>query len=400
MHGSRQVLHREQVERAPTVSRRVLVADDEPALRRAVARLLQSGGFEVVEVGDGNAAIKEVIGGGFDVIVTDIGMPGSSGIDLLRVVRAYDLDVPVVLITGSPEIESAVEAVELGAIQYFAKPFEPEALRQAVERASRLHRLARLKRDALALAGEASHEAGDRAGLSVRLDSALAKLKVAFQPIVDFSRREVLAHEALMRSDEPSLPNPMAVLAAAERLGRVVELGRRVRGLVADQLPAAPENTMVFVNLHPEELLDPELVSQDSPLGGHAERIVLEITERAALERVQHVDARVEFLRYMGYRIAIDDLGAGYAGLTSFAALEPEFVKLDMSLVRGIHDSTTRQKLVRSLTSVCADMGKRIIAEGVEVGEERDRLQSLGCDLMQGYLFARPKHEFGSVVWD
>lgn len=379
--------------------RRVLVADDEPMLGKAIARALGAKGFEVVHVLDGNAAIAEVMQGGFDVIVSDIGMPGSSGIDLLRVVRAYDLDVPVILMTGSPDVGSAMEAVELGAIQYLGKPFELGALQRAVERASRLHQLAKVKRQALELLSAQASEAGDRAGLMVRLDAALDSLWVAFQPIVDVSQQRIVAYEALMRTREPSLPHPGAVLSAAERLGRLDDVGRRVREVVAQDFPDAPDDALVFVNVHPSDLLDPELATAGSPLSKYAERIVLEITERSSLDGVRDVETRVELLRYLGYRIAVDDLGAGYAGLTSFATLEPEFVKLDMSLVRGIHLSPVRRKLVESIASVCLAMGKRVIAEGVEVEAERTEVLRLGCDLMQGYFFARPEASFGAVAW-
>lgn len=91
--------------------------------------------------------------------------------------------------------------------------------------------------------------------------------------------------------------------------------------------------------------------------------------------------------------------GAGYAGLTSFTLLEPEFVKLDMSLVRDVHSSPTKQKkIIRSVVRLCKDLGKQIIAEGVESLAERDQLIERGCDLLQGYLFARPGRPFPGVV--
>ena len=106
---------------------------------------------------------------------------------------------------------------------------------------------------------------------------------------------------------------------------------------------------------------------------------------------------KVAELRRLGFQIAIDDLGAGYAGLTSFTQLEPEFVKLDMSLIRDVDHSSTKQKIIRSMVALCHDMGKQIVAEGVERREEQDSLVELGCDLLQGYLFARPGRPFPAV---
>jgi EAL domain-containing protein (putative c-di-GMP-specific phosphodiesterase class I) len=101
----------------------------------------------------------------------------------------------------------------------------------------------------------------------------------------------------------------------------------------------------------------------------------------------------------MGYSIAVDDLGAGYAGLTSFTLLEPEIVKLDMSLIRDVHQNSTKQKVVRSMTALAKDMGMIVVAEGVESQAERDCLIDLGCDYLQGYLFARPGPPFPEVKW-
>jgi EAL domain-containing protein (putative c-di-GMP-specific phosphodiesterase class I) len=146
-------------------------------------------------------------------------------------------------------------------------------------------------------------------------------------------------------------------------------------------------------------LLDEELVSPDSPLSRIASRVVLEITERASLDDVADSAARVAALRQLGFRIAIDDLGAGYAGLTSFANLEPEIVKLDMSLVRGVDTAPKKRKIIDSMTRLCKDMGILVVAEGVETVAERDALIEIGCDLLQGYLFAKPGRPFPQVHW-
>src|SRR5580700_7374673 len=98
--------------------RSVLVVDDDDALARATQRTLTRAGFEVVVAEDGTTAAQAIMSRAFDVIVTDIQMPGMSGLDLLRVVRGYDLDVPVILMTGEPKVETAIEAVSLGALEY------------------------------------------------------------------------------------------------------------------------------------------------------------------------------------------------------------------------------------------------------------------------------------------
>jgi EAL domain-containing protein (putative c-di-GMP-specific phosphodiesterase class I) len=114
---------------------------------------------------------------------------------------------------------------------------------------------------------------------------------------------------------------------------------------------------------------------------------------------VKDVGATIAELRGLGFRIAIDDLGAGYAGLTSFATLQPEFVKLDMSLIRDVDKSAVKEKLVRSMTTLCRDLAMSVVAEGIETIEEREALVHAGVDLLQGYLLARPGKPFPVFSW-
>jgi EAL domain-containing protein (putative c-di-GMP-specific phosphodiesterase class I) len=377
--------------------RTVLVVDDDATLARSMSRLLERAGYEVTIANDGAEAVEKVTRQPFDVIVSDIQMPRMSGVDLLRVVRTYDLDVPVILMTGAPAVESAMEAVSLGALQYLPKPTPSDVLLKAVERASRLHRMAQMKREAIGEAGDRDQQAGDRAGLQTRFEHALETMWMAFQPVVDADRHRLFGYEALLRAEEPSLPHPGAILGAAERLDRLQDLGRHIRTLTAKAFQGAAKDALLFVNLHARDLLDPDLYLKDSPLAAFADRTVLEITERVAIDDVKDLHQRVSVLRYHGFRIAVDDLGAGYAGLSSFAALEPEFVKFDMSLVRGVHRSPIRRRLITSMASLCKEMGIRAVAEGVEELDERDCVLECGCELMQGYLFARPGPPFPPV---
>ena len=97
--------------------------------------------------------------------------------------------------------------------------------------------------------------------------------------------------------------------------------------------------------------------------------------------------------------VAVDDLGAGYAGLASFAQLEPEIVKLDISLVRGVHSSLVKRRLVSSMVTLCQELGSLVVAEGIETEAERDVLVDLGCDLLQGFRFARPGPALPRASW-
>jgi EAL domain-containing protein (putative c-di-GMP-specific phosphodiesterase class I)/CheY-like chemotaxis protein len=378
---------------------RVLVVDDEASLLRAMARMLTKAGYEVSTAADGMRGVDLLADAPFDAIVSDIDMPRMTGIQFLKNVRQRDAEVPVVLITGNPDLGSAVEAVALGALQYLIKPVNMVELRKVVARAVGLNRMAKLKRAAFDLVSDGGMGASDQLALGATFGRALDTLWMAYQPIVRVSDRSLFGYEALLRSEEKALPHPGAVLDAAERLGRLDDLGRSVRAAACLPLAKAPTSCVLFVNLHAGDLVDSALLSPESPLSAVAHRVVLEVTERASLDNVKDVRGKIGELRQMGFRIAIDDLGAGYAGLTSFATLEPEFVKLDMSLVRDIDQSHTKEALVRSMASVCKELGMLVVAEGVETPAERDLLVSLGCDFLQGYLLAKPGRPFPTFAW-
>lgn len=381
--------------RAPQGAAHVLVVDDEEDLAEMYARCLTDHGYTVVLAKNGVAALDRLATGPeFDAIVSDINMPGMDGVKLLRSVRERYVDVPVLLVTGNPQLASAVQAVEYGALRYLTKPLDLTSLLTAVSGAVRLYRMARLKREALDLMGTAGKNLGDRAGLEASFERALTSLTMAYQPIVRWSKRKVFAHEALVRSGDPHLSRPDDLIDAAERLGRLHELGRAIRANVAATLDQHPDGPQVFVNLHTLDLDDAELYDPKRPLSRHAARVVLEVTERAALDRIRDVQNKVLTLREMGYRVALDDLGAGYAGLTSFAQLQPDVVKLDMSLVRDVHREPTKLRLVRSMAQLCGELGMLVVAEGIENEQERDALAEAGCDLLQGYWFAKPGPPF------
>jgi EAL domain-containing protein (putative c-di-GMP-specific phosphodiesterase class I) len=386
-------------ERRPVVAEkpRVLLVDDDAAVLGITRRILEKAGHVVLTSANGGEALNRLAKETFDVMVSDIQMPGIGGLKLLRAVREHDLDLPIVLVTGDPGIHSAAEAVEYGAFRYLIKPVPSLELTSVVERAAQVCRMARSKREYVEEFGSGKFRVGDRAGVDATLDRALSSLWMAYQPIVHAQGSSVFAYEALMRSDEPALPHPGAVLEAAERAGRVHDVGRTVRQSVRMSARSADPGWFIFVNLHPEDLLDPALYLPDSPFAELAPKVVLEVTERASLDHMTGVAQKIAQLRELGFRIALDDLGAGYAGLTSFALLEPEFVKLDMALIRDVDRHRMKQRIVRSMVQLCHDMGKQIVAEGIETTAERDALVELGCDFLQGYLFAKPGRPFPMV---
>jgi EAL domain-containing protein (putative c-di-GMP-specific phosphodiesterase class I) len=374
----------------------VLLVEDDRTLLRASARLLTRAGYTIDAVSSGVEALHALLGENFDVMVSDIAMPDMDGIALLAATRERDPSLPVVLVTGTPTVATAAQALEHGALKYLTKPVPVKLLIDTVAEAVAHCRLARAKRKEVL--DDIGAEPSSRAALHAAFGRALDSLWVAFQPIVRASDQSLYGYEAFLRSKEPSLPDPRSVLDAAEQLGQLRRLGRAVRETAAGVLAKTSLQCALFINLHPEELLDPELFER-SALVPLASRVVLEITERAALDRIENLCRRIAQARTLGFRVAVDDLGAGYGGLSSFPVLEPEVVKLDMSLVRDIHFSKMKQKLVGSMATLCKQMKALLVAEGVETVEERDALVDLGCDLLQGFRFGKPAPTLDSPTW-
>ena len=370
---------------------RVLFVDDDPTLTRNLHVVLRRAPFEVLTANSGPDALEILEAGPIDVVVSDERMPGMTGSELLTQVRELYPDTHRIILTGQASLDATIDAINrAGVFRYLSKPCLPSELIAAIQEALAM-RTQRPPDDHLF---DDASSAGD-----ADLDLALERLWIAFQPILCTERRRLFGYEALMRSDDPTLKTPLDLLGVAERLDRIGDLEARVWELVAHCLDNAPEDLTYLVNIHPASFSASELFDSDNPLERHSRRLFLEVTERATLEGIPDLGEKLDLLRARGYRIALDDMGAGYAGLSSFAALQPDLIKFDRSLIDCIEDSPVRSKLVGSLTQLSRELGIRSLAEGVETEAERDHVTELGCDLVQGYWFGRPEKPFTPGRW-
>jgi EAL domain-containing protein (putative c-di-GMP-specific phosphodiesterase class I)/CheY-like chemotaxis protein len=375
----------------------ILVVDDDEVVRVMLDELLSAAGFRPTVVPDAREALSR-LGNGvpWSAVVTDLFMPEMTGIDLLREIRAGgNKRLPVVLLTGSPTLETAMAAVGDARVRYITKADAADTLIPAVRE---LLQLLTLPPSPPGSEPRHPHVAAAEQG-GADFDAALDQLWIAFQPIVSWREKAAFGYEALVRSKHAVLSNPGRLFEAAERLERLPEIGRRIRHLVAHEIAQAPPEARIFVNLHSSDLNDEQLYASDARLSSYADRVVYEVTERASLHIVKDLPGRLRALRSAGFRIAVDDLGAGYAGLASFGQLDPEVVKLDMSLIRDIDKQPRLQRLVQSMLTACAGEAEiLVVCEGVETAEERDCLVELGADLLQGYFFGRPGPGFAPAV--
>lgn len=205
-----------------------------------------------------------------------------------------------------------------------------------------------------------------------------------YQPIVDLATRQVCGYEALTRFADGTRPDVRFTMAHAVGLGSEMELACALAALEGAR--DLPPDVWLSINLSPESVV---IGDGADLLAGHSSlRLVLEITEHAEID---DYGALRRALRSMApVKVSVDDAGAGFASLRHILELKPDFVKLDLALVRGIDTDPARQALTVGLCHFAARTGAVLIAEGVESTAEADTLRGLGVPFGQGYLFGRP----------
>ena len=221
-------------------------------------------------------------------------------------------------------------------------------------------------------------------------------LYTLFQPIIDGATREPIGHEALTRGPPGPYELPNALIAAAAAAGLSIPLERRCLESALRSFRALQLEGRLFLNLLPQTLLDwanlaDWLGTQLAANQIDPHDVVLEVTEHGLTEDEVLLAAAVAPLRALGCDIAIDDLGAGSSGLKTWAAIRPDYVKVDRYFVAGIEQDAVRGEILRSVVDMGRVTGCRVIAEGVENREQYAMLLELGVDYLQGYLLGRPQ---------
>jgi EAL domain-containing protein (putative c-di-GMP-specific phosphodiesterase class I) len=217
----------------------------------------------------------------------------------------------------------------------------------------------------------------------------------AFQPIIDAVDREIYSYEALVRG--------IGGESAATVLGHILpsklhDFDLRARVVAIQQAARLGVSCRLNLNFLPQSLkTSPQAITSIFKAAAThrfpIERIVLEVTESEVIADAVELGRVLNEFRAQGLAVAIDDFGAGYAGLNLLADFQPDCVKLDMHLVRGIEGHGPRQAIVRAILQACADLGIDVIAEGVETRAESHWFLDAGVRLFQGYLFAKPGFE-------
>ncbi|QYK02199.1 EAL domain-containing protein [Shewanella psychrotolerans] len=218
---------------------------------------------------------------------------------------------------------------------------------------------------------------------------------MAFQPIVNVATQKIYGYEALVRG--PNNESAYSIIAQVNNENRYAfDQTCRVKAIkLAAELKL---EGMLSINFLPKAIYQPErcirtTLAAAKQYGFPTERIMFEFTEAEKIEDCGHVKRVVEYYRSLGFITAIDDFGAGYAGLGLLADFQTNIIKLDMALIRNVDQDKVRQSIVKHTLNICRDLNITILAEGIETQGEMNWLKDIGIELMQGYLFAKPGFE-------
>lgn len=265
-------------------------------------------------------------------------------------------------------------------------------------------RVERLVYDGLerALADSYAREAADGTERIARLYDIITRedVRTLVQPVFQLETMEVIGYEALSRGPEGSeFERPDKLFAVAYDSDLVLRLERICRKRALQAAAGMKGERLLFVNIEPEAIADPQLrdivtASLLEQASLPANRVVLEITERAAITDYCSFRATLDYVRALGFSVAVDDAGAGYGSLQCISEVRPEWLKVDLSLVRGVDSDDIRATLIESLVTLAQRVGAKLIAEGIETVEELDVLRTLGVKYGQGFLMAMPSEPF------
>lgn len=376
---------------------RVLVADDEAIVRRMVeAALRLETDLEVVAMAaDALDAVRLARIHQPDVALVDVRMPGGGGPEAVRGIRRTSPSTRILVHSAHEDPDTLIEMVRAGADGYLVKEAETEQIPRALRKvaagervlspsvaSSLMSELSRL------LMRDGSETEGDGAVGAIRQVLDEDRLRMVFQPVADLETGAVVGVEALARFATKPVRSPIVWFRQAWAVGLGMELEMAALRAAIEGARPLPSHLFLAVNLSPQAAVEPGVLAE---MCAAAKRpMQLELTEHVEVSDYQSLRRAVADAREAGCRLAIDDVGAGYASMRHILELAPDVIKFDVSFNRNIDTDPGRQALVSALARFAAELGADLVAEGIETPAELETLRNLGVRHGQGFVLRRP----------
>ncbi len=366
-------------------SKKVLVVDDEPAASQLLRMLLTTHGYTISSARTPQEALLKV-NGGVDLILLNVLFPNHDGFQICRFFKTSPStkNIPIIILSAQNNGDK-VESFHLGADDYLTKPFQPEELFARMEVVLRRHHPSFLK--------EYDQEQYD---IIHELHQIVEEGRITpfFQPIYFLKPMHLFGMEVLSRPQTTGiLENPEILFRSALRYGLYCRMEMVVWQKALKIASEKFEGQHLFLNCNPY-LIESDSFSQVTKIvedaGMSSDKIFLEITERSAIGEYQAFFDKLSEYRRHGFKIAIDDLGAGYSSLETIVQTHPEVVKIDRHIIKGLLEDPFKRSIVKLIVAFCRENSIICIAEGIETKQDLEILLELGVPAGQGYFLYRP----------
>ncbi|MDD5745905.1 MAG: EAL domain-containing protein [Candidatus Omnitrophica bacterium] len=360
----------------------ILLVEDDPIAMGTSSALLKSHNYQVDCAANGAEAMEKIKHNP-DLIILDRYLPDMEGLEVCRKIRTDKRFrcIPIVILTARNTIAEKIEGLYVGADDYITKPFNSEELIARIDATLRRSRFAEQDQE-------------DKEFLMSELNAIIDEKRIIpfFQPIVSLDTFAPLGFEVLSRPPQNSiLSNPEFLFKVAMACGKYFQLELLCWEAGFKKWKSFGCPGKLFLNCIPSLIENNDFTC--ATLREHdidSSRVVLELTERVSIQNYALFFTKINVLKTMGLEVAVDDVGSGFASLDTIAETKPNFVKIDMSLVRDIHRDELKQSIVEAIVNFCRKGKITTIAEGVEIKEELQHLIGMGVHAAQGYYLAKP----------
>jgi EAL domain-containing protein (putative c-di-GMP-specific phosphodiesterase class I)/ActR/RegA family two-component response regulator len=378
---------------------RVLIAEDDSQLRTVLSALIEAEPALclVGAASDADEAIELAREVRPDVAIVDVRMPGGGGVKVARELRRIAPDTKVLALTAAADRNTVLEMLEAGVVGYLVKGSSAEHILESIGRAGSGQSMlsAEVTGDVISeLVGQlGTQRRGEEKERRrrLRIERAIADdgaVQIVFQPICALDTLDPRGYEALARFPGPPQHGPEHWFREASEVGLSIELELLAIERALTYLGEIPEDAYMSINVSPATVVSAPL--KRVLAGASADRIVLELTEHAPIADYDTFNTGLAGVRALGTRLAIDDAGAGFASLRHILRLEPEFIKLDITLIAAIESDRSQQALAAGIISFADGIGATVVAEGIEHAEALEALRALGVPYGQGFHLGRP----------
>jgi EAL domain-containing protein (putative c-di-GMP-specific phosphodiesterase class I)/CheY-like chemotaxis protein len=370
----------------------VLVVDDNQATLDLLTAVLTGEGFpRVITERDPTRVVDLLPFVNPDLVLLDLHMPHVDGYAVLQSIAVFAAGsyLPVLVLTADATTSARDRALEHGARDFLTKPLDITEVVLRIANLLETRQLYAATRDKTA--APETVDGRDLSSIRRKVQTVLRDNGVIphFQPVVDLTNAATVGYEALARFTPPDTRGPAGWFRDAFEVGLGVELEWLAAKNALSAFESVAPGAFLALNLSPASVLQLREEALCPP--ADCPQIVIELTEHVPVEDYAAIHDSLRELRRNGARLAADDIGAGYAGLRHLLALEPDIIKLDISLVSGIDSRPGARALVKALVAFADDIGADIIAEGVEEGGEAEELRSIGVHWAQGNFLGRPQ---------